>query len=191
MCDIASIPESCNEIDFLMVLNNKAFQVDDVFFSEKKNNIIMDGTFSKILYSSRHFTMNGIFFDFPIHHTKPVVLPDEESDAAAVTGSHPKRDLIYNPYHPQNISVLMDFCKIEEDLLNAYKQFFRTEKQAQCCMKTQFFNGYVRVRSVYDSLVPFTENQYVLKLSGIWETGSSYGLSYKIMYRVRSSHPTV
>jgi hypothetical protein len=36
------------------------------FFSEKKKNIIVDGTFTKIVYSNEYFTMNGLYVSFRV-----------------------------------------------------------------------------------------------------------------------------
>ena len=38
----------------------------NVYFLDKKTNIIMDGNFTKILYSNDCFTMNGLYILFPI-----------------------------------------------------------------------------------------------------------------------------
>ena len=40
---------------------NSGILAYSIFFSDKKKNIIMDGVFSKILYSNQYFTMNGIY----------------------------------------------------------------------------------------------------------------------------------
>jgi len=37
-----------------------------IFFTEKKKNIIIDGIFTKILYSTPYFTMTGLYIQFQI-----------------------------------------------------------------------------------------------------------------------------
>ena len=39
---------------------------NNLFFLDKKKNIIMDGFFTKILYSSPNYSILGLFFDFAI-----------------------------------------------------------------------------------------------------------------------------
>ena len=43
--------------------------LSNLFFLDKKSNIIMDGNFTKILYSNELFTMNGLYILFPIEVT--------------------------------------------------------------------------------------------------------------------------
>ena len=38
----------------------------NIYFLDKKRNIIMDGNFTKIIYSNDWFTMNGLYILFPI-----------------------------------------------------------------------------------------------------------------------------
>ena len=49
-----------------VLLNINDFNIENVFLMENKENIIVNGIFIKILYSSEYFTMNGIYIDFPI-----------------------------------------------------------------------------------------------------------------------------
>ena len=42
------------------------FSLANVFFLDTKRNIIMDGNFTKIIYSNHFFSMNSIFLYFPI-----------------------------------------------------------------------------------------------------------------------------
>lgn len=142
----------------------------------------MDGTFAKLFYSTHYFTMNGLFFHFPIQANKP----SEEDSRTSDHSNAVKKDIHYNPYQEANMGLIMDICKMEEEILTQYVAMTHTIKPPQYCMKTQLFNGYIRVRSLYDSIEPYRANAYVIKISGIWETASAFGISYKIMTR---AHP--
>ena len=77
MCDLL---HETNEHDLIIVLPHKRITMNGVFFSDKKKNIIMDGTFTKIQYSESFFTMNGIFVYFPVmgknkYITTPMMKP--------------------------------------------------------------------------------------------------------------------
>jgi hypothetical protein len=43
----------------------------NIFFSEKKKNIIIDGDFMKILYSTDYFVMNGVYINTSFNAKKP------------------------------------------------------------------------------------------------------------------------
>ena len=49
-----------------VILDISNFQLNNIIFLENKRNMIMDGTFSKIIYSTQYFSLNSIYFDFPI-----------------------------------------------------------------------------------------------------------------------------
>jgi hypothetical protein len=38
----------------------------NIYFPYKKTNIMMEGNFTKIIYSNEYFTMNGLYILFPI-----------------------------------------------------------------------------------------------------------------------------
>ena len=48
-----------------IIINPASFNSKCIFFSDKKKNNIINGCFSKIIYSPEYFTMNGIFFVIP------------------------------------------------------------------------------------------------------------------------------
>lgn len=172
------------DTECVIVLRPETIRGDSVFFSDKKNNIVMDGTFAKLFYSTHQFTMNGMFFYFPIHVHKTCEEDMRGNGTMALDSlTVAKKDLQYNPYHESNITLIMDICKIEEEILAQYAAMSHTTKTAQYGMKTQLFNGYIRIRSLYDSIEASRANTYVIKISGIWETAVAFGISYKIMAR--------
>ena len=50
----------------LLVFNTNDIVIDNVFFLETRKNIILDGKFTKIIYSDENLVMNGIYM---INHT--------------------------------------------------------------------------------------------------------------------------
>ena len=48
-----------------IIINPTSFNSKCIFFLDKKKNNIINGCFSKIIYSTEYFTMNGIFFVIP------------------------------------------------------------------------------------------------------------------------------
>ena len=45
-----------------LLLNYKQYKNSGIFFGDKKTNMIMDGEFSKIIYSDTHLSLNGLFY---------------------------------------------------------------------------------------------------------------------------------
>ena len=58
-----------------IVLNINNFDIINVSFLEKKDNTIVEGVFSKIIYTDEYITLNGIFLDFPLE-----IIPVEKNN---------------------------------------------------------------------------------------------------------------
>jgi predicted nucleotidyltransferase len=43
------------------VMSLAQFKIENIFLLEKKDNIIIDGYFTKIIYSNNYITLNGIY----------------------------------------------------------------------------------------------------------------------------------
>jgi hypothetical protein len=48
-----------------ILLDSLSFNIHNVFFLDKKKNTVIDGSFTKLLYSTKYFTMNGLYFTIP------------------------------------------------------------------------------------------------------------------------------
>jgi hypothetical protein len=48
-----------------ILLDSLNFNIHNVFFLEKKKNTVIDGSFTKLVYSTNYFTMNGLYFTLP------------------------------------------------------------------------------------------------------------------------------
>jgi hypothetical protein len=49
-----------------VIISIQDFMIENTFFLETKKNILMDGNFTKIIYSDELVTLNGIYLLFPI-----------------------------------------------------------------------------------------------------------------------------
>ena len=56
-----------------IVLDITNFHLSNIIFLENKRNIIMDGTFSKIIYTNANISLNSIYFYFPIETAGPII----------------------------------------------------------------------------------------------------------------------
>jgi hypothetical protein len=143
-----------------MLLVKKLEQYDNksLFFCEPiKNNIMSDGVFSRVLYSTPYTLFNGIYL--------LVNLKDVSCEK------------FYNKYkcsfNVLNHKEIIDNLKIiEEDILKKYK----THKVPSYKIYEQIKAGYIKIFSDVDN---HQSASFILKISGIWETNDNYGLTYK------------
>jgi Zn-dependent M16 (insulinase) family peptidase len=136
------------------------FDNKHLFFCEPiKNNIMNDGNFIRILYSTPTIALNGIY------------LLIELNDITC--------EKYYNKYKCMfNISTHKDIINqlktIEEDILNKYK----TNKIATYKIHEQIKCGYIKI---FSDIGHKPHNYFILKISGIWETNLNFGLTYKFI----------
>ena len=56
-----------------IIFRHSQINTDCIFFNEKRKNIIINGTFSKIIYSNQHVSLNGIYIIFPEELLEPPI----------------------------------------------------------------------------------------------------------------------
>lgn len=131
---------------------------NNVFFLDKKKNIIMDGFFTKILYSSPNYSILGLFFDF------------------AIQGK-----LSNNKFFSFDINSNADkiamFIEMEKQLLKNYKLVNQISKNSVHILKSHLSQGYLKVFTKKE----IRNKRYILKVSGIWETQTEVGITYKLL----------
>jgi hypothetical protein len=134
--------------------NNNLFFCDPI-----KNNIMSEGNFIRILYSTDNTTLNGVYIYVNLH------------DIVC--------EKYYNKYkcvfNISNHKEIIDNLKIiEEDMLKKY----RTTKTPSYKIYDQIKSGYIKV---FSDVTNRQNNSFILKISGIWETQNNYGLTYKFI----------
>ena len=146
-----------------IVLDIHNISSNNIIFLEKKRNIIIDGYFTKIIYSNQYFTMNCIYVKIPLEYI-----------------NIEKNNVYYNPFHSNNINLLQEFTKLENNIIEYYKKMNNTAKKSVNNLSKQLYSGIMKVYNLYNitnnnSIIPF-----VIKLSGIWENNYEIGLTFKI-----------
>jgi hypothetical protein len=130
------------------------------FYEPIKNNIMNEGNFIRILYSSSDFTLNGIYLMVTLH------------------------DITCEKYYLKyrctfNVSIqkdIIDHLKIiEEDIL---KKCDIKDKTPQFKIYEQLKNGNIKI---FSDIGNKGSASFILKISGIWETQLNYGLTYKFI----------
>ena len=135
------------------------YKDDNVYLCDAiKNNIMNDGVFIRILYSTSVMILNGIYLYIPIH------------DCSC--------DKYYNKYrcmfNTNTHQTLIEQLKMIEE--NILKKLVVNNKTPQLKINEQFNNGNIKV---FEDICNNTECTFVLKISGVWETQYNYGLTYK------------
>jgi len=138
-------------------------QYDDksIYFCEPiKNNIMNDGNFIRILYTNPQVTLNGVYLFVKLN------------DIVC--------EKYYNKYKCNfDISThsdIIDNLKVIEE--NILKKLDIKEKTPQFKIYEQIKNGNIKI---FNDIGNKSSCSFILKISGIWETFSNFGLTYKFV----------
>ena len=143
------------------------YQDESVYFCDPiKNNVMNEGNFIRILYSNSLFVLNGINLLIPLYDIN-------------IEKYYNKYKCTFNPITHKDLIENLRF--IEEGLLRKYKI---RNKIPQYKINDQFKNGNIKL--FLDNADRFTNGNFMLKISGIWETESHFGLTYKFL---KANHP--
>ena len=132
-----------------------------IFFCDPiKNNIMNDGTFIRIIYSTPLFVLNGIYISINIG-----IISIEK---------------YYNKFKctfelNQHRDIIDRLRSLEECLLSKANII---GKISQYKLYEQLRNGNIKVFSESPEKI---NNTFLLKITGIWETENEYGLTYKFL----------
>ena len=138
-------------------------QYDDnnIFFCEPtKNNVMNEGNFIRILYSTNNFVLNGIYL--------------------IVTFNEILCEKYYSKYRccfnvNTHIDTINSIKIIEEEILKKYES---SNKIPQYKINEQLRNGNLKI---FTDIGNKSSCSFILKISGIWETEEKYGLTYKFI----------
>lgn len=145
-------------VDVSEKLNEKKIQ-----FLNSKRNITMDGEFTKILFVTEHFSMDSLFIEFPIE------LQHEPINKNAALKINTTNNLLINK-----------FSELEKQLINYYKLYKNVNKKSILLLGNNLTNGNVKIFTPLKSYNGIKKT-YGIKISGIWESYDSIGLTYKII----------
>jgi hypothetical protein len=137
------------------------YNEDHVYFCDPiRNNIMNEGTFIRIMYSTPLFVLNGIYLLIYINH---ISIDKYYNKFKCTFDVNQYRDIIEKLYI------------IEDGIL---KKCNIRGKLPQYKIYEQLKNGNIKIFS--DSIEKINNN-FLLKIAGIWETENEYGLTYKFM----------
>ena len=149
-----------------MLIVKKIDQYNDnyIYFCEPiKNNIMQDGVFVRILYSTPIVVFNGIYLEINLFDT-------------VFEKYYNKYKCNFNMNHLQNREFIEKIKTIEENILKKYNII---NKIPHYKIYEHIRNGNIKI---FCDSVPKNNNVLILKISGLWETINNYGLTYKFIY---------
>ena len=138
-----------------LVLDTNNFSLKNIFFGDSiKNTVMNDSSFIRIIYSNKNFILNGIYIKIDFEKETNQIKFLENSN---------------------NIKTINLIEKIENYILNTYNN------SKNHCYKIKDQINFI----IYKSLAYNQTNQnklnYILKISGIWETTTQIGITYKFI----------
>ena len=144
-----------------LVKTIEQYNEDFVYFYEPiKNNIMNEGQFIRIIYSTPLFVLNGIYIVVNINYTN---IEKYYNKFKCTFDINQYREMIDN------------LRLIEEGLLKKVDIY---GKIAQHKIYEQLKIGIIKVFSESSDKI---NNTFLLKIAGIWETETEYGLTYKFL----------
>lgn len=145
------------------------FNTENVQFLKIKKNIVMENSFFiKIIYSDENIVLNGIYLDVPL--------------TTATAGVQNNSFFFFDCDETENRKIIAKLVEMENDILQYY-QFITPvdhEKHPVYLLKTQLERGSLKWGF---SKKPFPKKirHICLKISGIWENEREYGINYKFL----------
>ena len=142
-----------------LVKSINQYNEDNIYFCEPiKNNVMNEGKFIRILYSTHNLVLNGIYL---LVHINDITCDKYYN----------KYKCNFNTLH--NKDIIDNIKTIEENILRKIE----IKKIPQLKIYEQLKNGNIKLfNEVNKSFCSF-----ILKISGIWETEDKYGLTYKFI----------
>jgi hypothetical protein len=169
-----------------IVINPSKFNGQNIFFLDKKKNNIIDGCFSKIIYSSEYFTMNGVFFIIPFIIKSPNSIT--QFSPGKLSGNHYNQEFTENKYtvcfyahDVKNLQYITLLSEIENTIINTYKEMNGIKKCNNLVLTNQLYKGFFKIYKEKQSCKSANEKKYMLKISGVWENADEVGITYKFI----------
>lgn len=144
-----------------IVLELKDFNINNIFFQERIKNTVMDNSnFLRVVYSNDLFVLNGLFVKFNLN-------------LHAIEKSFNKYKCLFDI--KQHNDIIVQLSQIEQYIMRRYEFDNKTPVHR---ISEQLNNGFLKI---FNEAILKEENEFILKIYGIWETDFEYGLTYKFI----------
>ena len=151
---------------------NIYFDIDDIdidnifFFKPANNNIIENALFHRTIYSNKLLTLNAVFIKINI-------------DIKNIEKFYTKYKFTFDIN--KNIDIINKIINIENNILDKFlvnNEHLKNKEQTHelhNLLHKQNFKLYT------NNIDNHLKNEFILKISGFWETQKRYGLTYKFI----------
>ena len=150
-----------------VVLYKNNFYIENVNLLKKKINTVIEGIFTKFIYSNEFCIMNGLYLEFPIYNM-------------SISNDNRYTTIGYKPYDKENLSYLQYISSIELKLLEYYNKVNNIHKRANTILSKKLYSGNIKI--CLNTISKRMNDIITIKISGIWETEYEVGLATKIIY---------
>ena len=146
-----------------VVLREDQYNIANIYYSEAIQNIIMENSsFIKLIYSNHNIMTNGLFLLVALKNTTKELY-------------FKKIKITYDIN--ANLTLLNRLYEIETEILEKYNS---NKKQKKIIYDT-LSGGSIKIFPNSDEDIVKVNNSFILKISGIWENETEYGLTYKLL----------
>ena len=143
-----------------IALNINQFDVNNIYFCDSiKNNVVNEGLFIRLIYSTDFFVTNGINVFFSLYDV-------------VIEKFYNKYKCSFNLINNKNI--IENILQIEESIL---KNINNKNKIIQKSIYEQLRIGNIKIFS--ENIDKMINYLFILKISGVWETDTHIGLTFK------------
>ena len=147
------------------VIDNPNFHMKNIALTESKKNIILEGYFTKLNYLSKWSTMSSLLFYLPI---EPKHILNENNNIG----------IKFDAYSIKNLNTVKFFSQLEQQLLDYYNCYQQRPFKKCNLLNKQLYNGFIKINS--SSKYFDKSRKFIIKISGIWETKTEIGITYKL-----------
>ena len=146
-----------------VVLREDQYNIANIYYSEAIQNIIMENSsFIKLIYSNHNIMTTGLFLLVALKNTTKELY-------------FKKIKITYDIN--ANLTLLNRLYEIETEILEKYNS---NKKQKKIIYNT-LSGGSIKIFPNSDEDIVKVNNSFILKISGIWENETEYGLTYKLL----------
>jgi hypothetical protein len=137
------------------------FNINNVYYSDSQENTVIENSiFIKLLYSTNHISLNGIFLLCNFNNF-------------TIEKHYNKVSILWNQNH--NSKLETELINIEKKVLDKYK----TNKNPSYIISNFVKRKCIKIFS--DNTEKDHFNSILLRISGIWENDREYGLAFKFL----------
>ena len=139
---------------------------------DSKPNLIMNGNFTKINYTHPHFTMNGLFYSIPL------------ASSFVENAAENTHFVHFDTTVSANKAILDSIIKLEYEILHNYAAaaaLIPNTKIMSRYMYKQLSKGKIKINGE-NTVIHSKNNKIVLKISGVWENETEYGMTFRWVY---------